>query len=94
LQSAAITFENHPKAILSTLSALSVGLFALGGMNAGLGSAFFVGLSGVAAHYAWQMITLDINNPAKCWSLFTANRYLGLLLVVAIVLGKAQSLKL
>ena len=53
LKSSAITFEDHPKAILSTLSALSVGLFALGGINAGLGSAFFVGLSGVAAHYAW-----------------------------------------
>ena len=90
LQSAAITFEKHPKAILSTLSAFSVGLFALGGFNAGLGSLYFAGLGAVAAHYAWQMATLDIDNPAKCWDLFTSNRYLGLILALAILMGKWQ----
>jgi len=71
------------------LSAISVGCFALGGFNAELGSAFYYGLAGVAAHYGWQIKTLDINNPAKCWNLFSSNRYLGLLLTVAILLGKA-----
>lgn len=55
LQSSAITFEKHPKAILSSLSAASVAFFALGGLNAGLGSLYFAGLAGVAAHYAWQL---------------------------------------
>lgn len=45
--------ENRPKEILSILSATSVGLFALGGINAGLGIPYFLGLGGVAAHYAW-----------------------------------------
>lgn len=45
-------------------------------------------MSGVMAHYAWQLYTLDINSPPKCWKLFTANRYLGLILVFAILLGK------
>jgi 4-hydroxybenzoate polyprenyltransferase len=72
------------------LSALSVGLFALGGINACLGNAYFVGLSGVAAHYAWQMSTLKIDNAEKCWDLFQSNRYLGLILAVAIVFGKLQ----
>jgi len=31
---------------------------------------------------------LDINDPKKCWNLFTANRYLGLLLTFSILIGK------
>eukprot|EP00347_Sterkiella_histriomuscorum_P007632 403348171 len=93
LNSAAITFENYPKEILTTLCTASVGLFLLGGMNAGLGAPYFAGLAGVAAHYTWQMYTLDINNPQKCWNLFTANRYLGLILMLSIMLGKATQNK-
>jgi 4-hydroxybenzoate polyprenyltransferase len=93
LQSSAITFENHPKAILGSLSAASVALFAIGGLNAGLGSLYFAGLAGVAAHYAWQIKTLDIDSPARCWDLFCSNRYLGLALAIAIVLGKWQQKK-
>ena len=51
--SAAITFENNPKAILTSLSLMSVGLFLLGGINAGLGTPFYIGLSGVLSHYLW-----------------------------------------
>jgi len=45
--------EEKPKTYLSLLSAASVGMFALGGLNAGFGSAYFFGLSVVSAHYAW-----------------------------------------
>jgi 4-hydroxybenzoate polyprenyltransferase len=73
---------------LSAISALSVGCFLIGGINAGLGAPYFAGLAAVTSHYVWQLYTLDINNPKKCWDIFTANRYLGLLLTVAIILGK------
>ena len=45
--------EKRPKETLSVLAASSVGLFALGGVNAGLALPYFLGLGGVAAHYAW-----------------------------------------
>ena len=45
--------EHAPKLILSTLALASTSLFALGGINAGLATPFFLGLGGVAAHYAW-----------------------------------------
>jgi len=54
--------ENNPKMLLSALSAISVACFALGGFNAGLGSAYFAGLSMVAAHYSWQMNRLNIED--------------------------------
>jgi hypothetical protein len=50
--------EQKPKYYLSILSAASIGMFALGGLNAGFGSAYFCGLSAVSAHYAWQILTL------------------------------------
>ena len=53
LRSTAIEFENRPKLYLSGLCAASIGCFALGGINAGLGSVYFGGLSFLAAHYAW-----------------------------------------
>lgn len=45
--------ENYPKQTLSALATASIGLFALGGINAGLAPVYYLGLSGVAAHYAW-----------------------------------------
>jgi len=45
--------EHAPHKILSALAATSVGFFALGGLAASLASPFYVGLGGVAAHYAW-----------------------------------------
>lgn len=53
LKSAAITFEKYPKAILSTLSAISVICFTIGGYNACLGSPYYYGLATVALHYMW-----------------------------------------
>jgi hypothetical protein len=45
--------EHAPKQILSGLALLSTCLFALGGVNASLAKPFFIGLGGVAMHYAW-----------------------------------------
>jgi hypothetical protein len=54
--------EHNPHLILSTLAAASVGCFAVGGLAAGLSTPFFLGLTGVASHYAWQIKTLDIES--------------------------------
>jgi hypothetical protein len=45
--------EHDPHRILSVLAASSVGCFAIGGAAAGLAAPFYLGLGGVAAHYAW-----------------------------------------
>ena len=66
----------------------STGLFALGGVQAGLAAPYFVGLSGVAAHYAWQISTVDIENRESCWDRFVSNAWLGALLTVSIIAGR------
>lgn len=70
LRSTAIEMEHDPHRILSFLAASSVGCFALGGAMAGLAAPYFLGLSGVAAHYAWQIKTLDIESRTSCWDRF------------------------
>ena len=83
--------EHAPKQILSVLALASTGLFALGGINAGLSAPFFAGLGAVAMHYAWQIKALDIENRESCWDLFVSNRLLGLILTFSILAGKHVS---
>jgi len=47
--------EHNPFKILSVLAATSVGCFAMGGITAGLSTSYYLGLTGVAAHYGWQI---------------------------------------
>ena len=88
MRSTAIEMENAPKQVLSVLAATSTGLFALGGMQAGLAAPYFLGLSGVAAHYAWQISTVDLENRESCWGKFVANAHLGALLTLSILAGR------
>ena len=88
LRSTAIEMEHNPYQILSALAATSVGCFAMGGVTAGLATPYFIGLSGVAAHYTWQIKTLDIESRESCWERFQSNRWLGLLLVASIMAGR------
>ena len=80
--------EHNPYQILSGLSALSIGSWAVGGVTTGLGMPYFAGLAACAGHYAWQIKTLDIENRENCWNRFVANRWLGLMLVGSIMAGK------
>jgi len=81
--------ENRPKQTLTLLASLSTGLFALGGVNAGLALPFYAGLAGVTAHYAWQISTLNIDDRQSCWDRFQSNRWLGLILALSILAGRS-----
>ncbi len=50
---------------------------------AGAGAFFYVGLIVAAGHAAWQLRTLDIDNPELCLRLFKSNRDLGLIIFAA-----------
>jgi 4-hydroxybenzoate polyprenyltransferase len=47
---------------------------------------FAIGLIAFAAHLAWQVMRLDINDPAHCLKLFKSNRDAGLILFGAMLL--------
>ncbi|MCW8916610.1 MAG: 4-hydroxybenzoate octaprenyltransferase [Magnetovibrio sp.] len=69
----------------------ALGLIALSGHYAGLSQWFFVALIPAGLQLAWQVGTLDINNPKQCLVRFKSNRDFGLLVCFAIVVGQLLS---
>ena len=55
---------------------------------AGLGLFAWLALIGVAGHLAWQIATVDFDNPADCLAKFHSNRKLGWILLIGVVLGR------
>ena len=55
---------------------------------AGLGLFAWLALIGVAGHLAWQIATVDFDNPADCLAKFRSNRWLGWILLIGIILGR------
>ncbi|MGI9416838.1 MAG: 4-hydroxybenzoate octaprenyltransferase [Geminicoccaceae bacterium] len=67
---------------------ISLLLLAIAGALVGMGWLFYVALLPVAAHFAWQIQTLDIDDPDNCLARFRSNREAGLLVMAALLLGK------
>ncbi len=61
-------------------------LFA--GAVVGLSVLFYLLMFGAALHLVWQIRTLDIDNGNRCLMLFKSNRNFGLIVLIAIILGK------
>ena len=47
----------------------------------------WIGLAAVALHLAWQILSVDLNDPADCLAKFRSNRWIGWLLLCGIVIG-------
>lgn len=62
-------------------------LWLCAGLVTGLGVGYFIGLGLVAAHLAWQILHLDIDDGANCLGVFKSNRDLGFVMVGAIFAG-------
>ena len=60
-------------------------LIGLSGAAAGAGPVFVVGCILFAAHLAWQIERLDIDDPDLCLRLFKSNRDAGLILFAALI---------
>jgi 4-hydroxybenzoate polyprenyltransferase len=63
-------------------------LLAAAGWSAGLSPGFYLLLLAVAGHFAWQIRTLELDDPRSCLRRFRSNRDLGLLVCLAILAGK------
>lgn len=87
VRSTALLFGNMTKAWLWLFYGGMLGLLAVGGAWGQLGAGYWIGLIAVAAHLAWQVLTLDIDDPDGCLAKFKANRDTGLLVTAALLLG-------
>jgi 4-hydroxybenzoate polyprenyltransferase len=89
IKSTALLFRERTKPILAVFYALAVVLVALAGWRAGAGVVFALGLLAFAAHLAWQIRRLDIDDPVNCLVVFKSNRDAGLILFAGLVLDAA-----
>ena len=86
IKSTALLFRERTKPMLSVFYAAAVILIGAAGLMAGGGLIFIAGVIAFAAHMAWQVRRIDIDDPALCLRIFKSNRDAGLVLFGAMLL--------
>ncbi len=86
IKSTALLFGDNTRPMLASFYAAAVLLIGAAGLLAGGGLIFLIGMIAFAAHLAWQVVRLDINDSAHCLKLFKSNRDAGLILFAAMLL--------
>ena len=89
VRSTARLFARSTRPFLVVCYGATLLLLAWAGLLAGLDEMFLPALLLPAGVMAWQVATLDVDDPAGCLRRFRANREVGLLVAVAILLGWA-----
>ena len=89
IKSTALLFRERTKPMLALFYALSAALIAWAGFSAGAGLIFALGLLAFAAHLAWQIARLDVDDSINCLAVFKSNRDAGLILFAGLVLDAA-----
>ena len=86
IKSTALLFGENTRPMLAGFYSGAVVLIGIAGLTAGGRLIFVLGLIAFAAHLAWQVVRLDINDSAHCLMLFKSNRDAGLILFGAMLL--------
>ncbi|MBN8921102.1 MAG: 4-hydroxybenzoate octaprenyltransferase, partial [Rhizobiales bacterium] len=89
VKSTARLFGANTRPLLAAFYAAAVALIGVAGLLAGGGLLFVAALALFAAHLAWQVARIDIDDPALCLMLFKSNRDAGLLLFVGMLADAA-----
>ena len=89
VRSTARLFAASTRPFLAACYGAALVLLALAGWLAGLSPLFYPALVLPAALLAWQVRSLDVDDPARCLRLFRLNREAGLAVGAAILLGLA-----
>ena len=86
IKSTALLFGENTRPMPAGFYCGAVVLIGIAGLTAGGRLIFVLGLIAFAAHLAWQVVRLDINDSAHCLKLFKSNRDAGLILFGAMLL--------
>jgi 4-hydroxybenzoate polyprenyltransferase len=85
VRSTARLFGRYTKLSIGALFAATVAALAVAFALVGAGWVAYVGLAAFAGHLAWQVATLDEDDPARCLMLFRSNRIAGWLPFLGLV---------
>ncbi|MCF8469265.1 MAG: 4-hydroxybenzoate octaprenyltransferase [Parvibaculum sp.] len=88
VKSSALKLGRSTRKYLWAFYGVMVAALLASGAAASLGPLFYIGVAIAAAHLAWQALTLDIDDPARCLTLFRSNRDFGFIVFAAIVAGQ------
>jgi 4-hydroxybenzoate polyprenyltransferase len=80
VRSTALLFKGKSKQWVAGFYGASVLFWALAGIAAHSGWAYFAGLLVVGAHFAWQVSYVKLDDPLSCLRVFRSNTMLGWLL--------------
>ncbi|KAL6048327.1 Palmitoyl-protein thioesterase 1 [Balamuthia mandrillaris] len=91
VKSTALLFGTDTKRWLSLFSGGTVAGLVAAGMASGMAWPYYLGTGLGAAHLAWQLNTLDINNGKDCMAKFVANKWFGAIIFAGIELSHLLS---
>lgn len=89
LKSTALKFGENTKPWLTLFYGIAFIGIASAGITAGAGTVFCLGLVAAAAHFIWQIATLDVSDGANCLKRFRSNRDFGVIVFAALVADMA-----
>jgi 4-hydroxybenzoate polyprenyltransferase len=89
LKSTALKFGRATKPWLAILYAVAWLAITAAGIMAHAGTAFMLLMLAAAGQLAWQVSTLDIDDPENCLERFRSNRDFGALVLGAILIDMA-----
>ncbi|RUS23663.1 UbiA prenyltransferase family [Jimgerdemannia flammicorona] len=90
VKSTALRFGARTPQWLALFSTSFVSLTALAGYMNAQGVPFYtVSVAGTAAHLAWQLRTVNYEDPKDCWNKFSSNKWTGGLVWAGVVLDSA-----
>jgi len=91
VRSTALKFGDNTLPWLTAFFGLTIVFLAASGWLGGLAWPYFFALAVVTAHFAWQTMTVDLNDPKDCLAKFRSNRHVGLLIFIGIVIGRLST---
>jgi 4-hydroxybenzoate polyprenyltransferase len=89
VKSTALKFGRDTKTWLTGFAVLALAFWCLAGRLHGVAWPWYAGVALAGLHLAWQIRTLDIDDPRGCLARIRANRWTGLVLVAAAVAAAA-----
>ncbi len=88
VRSTALKFGKRTKPWLGLFALVMLALLALTILLAGLGKIAWLAVAAAALQLAWQILFVDIDDPADCLKKFRASRWLGWAIFIAILAGR------